>query len=618
MRRIILVVLAVASFSVMADANKEGKEFAKSINAKLESSTKNTDPTIVPRYEGTNVEATQYYDSGLGIEDQAREKAQDDPTAQFMYEGHNSRPKIVFDTATDPLFKRLDEIDKKATSLLDTYDGCSELPVGEEDKEIQENKSCTILSEKYRASTTCTVNRNARCALDSFKSGVAKNVSLYTRWKAGMWGGGKGGCKTDDQYADITVNLITKAYSFNPEKAGGCYNSDHKAAMQSVTVSGIPSASEINKLCEDNPNVVLASHTFGNGGRYLTVLQMPSCQNGMVAKFRYYANVSSSMTPALTMNFAIETKDRCDIVIDETYSCAPTPNRTGTMTSSQCLISGSRPVQGGVSVNECWERREVYEWDASRVTDDSQCKALRDQGCGFVGSVCTNSVDGFCLNETQSYSCSALTSARTVMLCGSNLVCPDGECTSDIGQSYEPATEDFKRAAASMAVAQEIADQVDVENMTVFSGKALECQNKTLGMSNCCKDSGWLQGIGVAQCDAEEKELGMAKEAKQTVYVGSYESGSFLDKREYKAYCSYPSKLARILVQQGRPQLGLGFGSAKNPNCAGFTLEQLERLKFDRIDLSEFYGDVMEKAGQHTIDPNELAEALKQRFGGTQ
>jgi|GEM_PF-6432636 len=57
-------------------------------------------------------------------------------------------------------------------------------------------------------------------------------------------------------------------------------------------------------------------------------------------------------------------------------------------------------------------------------------------------------------------------------------------------------------------------------------------------------------------------------------------------------WCCFPSKLGRIVQEQGRAQLGKSWGSAKHPDCSGFTIEELGLLKFDEMDLSEFLSDI--------------------------
>ena len=71
-----------------------------------------------------------------------------------------------------------------------------------------------------------------------------------------------------------------------------------------------------------------------------------------------------------------------------------------------------------------------------------------------------------------------------------------------------------------------------------------------------------------------------------------------------KVFCCFNSKLARIIHEQGRSQLstfGLsgGWGSAKNPNCRGFTPEEFQALDFGKIDLSEYYADIQRNIRQN-------------------
>ena len=209
------------------------------------------------------------------------------------------------------------------------------------------------------------------------------------------------------------------------------------------------------------------------------------------------------------------------------------------------------------------------------------------------------------------------TSARQVFLCGSQLVCPDGQCTSEFGQSSEPATEVFKQAATSLAVANEIAKQFDPEHLSVFTGEAKSCRKSALGFADCCKDSGWGTDMGLAQCSEEEKALGLLKQASRVHYVGHYCSKDSMAGclRKRYVYCAYPSKLSRIVVDQGKAQLGQHYGSSKHPDCRGFTLNELESLNFDAMDLSEFYAEVMTTAENGaTPDSSGVAQAIQHQL----
>lgn len=98
------------------------------------------------------------------------------------------------------------------------------------------------------------------------------------------------------------------------------------------------------------------------------------------------------------------------------------------------------------------------------------------------------------------------------------------------------------------------------------------------------------------QCEPKEQTLMLKKGQKLCHYVGTYCSKKVVTCVERKeSYCCYNSPLARILQEQGRPQLGKGWGSAQNPQCEGFTQDELERLDFDAMDLSEFEALIVQK-----------------------
>lgn len=73
-----------------------------------------------------------------------------------------------------------------------------------------------------------------------------------------------------------------------------------------------------------------------------------------------------------------------------------------------------------------------------------------------------------------------------------------------------------------------------------------------------------------------------------------------VDMVKKRTSCCFSSKLGRIFHEQGRPQLsafGLdgGWGSARQPNCRGFTPEEFQSLDFSSIDLSEYEADLSTK-----------------------
>lgn len=97
-------------------------------------------------------------------------------------------------------------------------------------------------------------------------------------------------------------------------------------------------------------------------------------------------------------------------------------------------------------------------------------------------------------------------------------------------------------------------------------------------------------------CEQSEQLLAMHRDSNLCVHVGSYCSSRIPILRtcieQTESYCCFNSRLARIINEQGRGQIGKGWGSAESPDCSGFTTTEFERLDFSRIDMSEFIQEI--------------------------
>lgn len=104
-----------------------------------------------------------------------------------------------------------------------------------------------------------------------------------------------------------------------------------------------------------------------------------------------------------------------------------------------------------------------------------------------------------------------------------------------------------------------------------------------------------IQFSGLLECPESAQITAMKKDANLCHAVGDYCSkrvlGSCVERTQ--TYCCFPSRLARIINEQGRAQLGQSWGSAQNPQCGGFTIAELQSLDFSRMDLSEFYAEIV-------------------------
>ena len=149
-------------------------------------------------------------------------------------------------------------------------------------------------------------------------------------------------------------------------------------------------------------------------------------------------------------------------------------------------------------------------------------------------------------------------------------------------------------ALAALLIAQMAGEDYE-QDLTIFKGTPMRCRKAVLGFRNCCKDSGWGVDIGITQCSDEEISLMARQEAKSTHYVGTYCSQSVLGVCIEKAmqYCAFEGTLAKIVHQAGRPQVGMTWGTAKEPDCSGFTIEQFQQLDLSNVDFSEFTDEMM-------------------------
>ena len=178
--------------------------------------------------------------------------------------------------------------------------------------------------------------------------------------------------------------------------------------------------------------------------------------------------------------------------------------------------------------------------------------------------------------------------------CGAVRWCVGAGCETVAGQ----ANTGFVEATTRLNMALELGgEEFDRDNLRFFTGKRRACHIKLFGLANCCRNSGLL--VGLANCSASERELAEERNAGNTHYLGRYCSkrtffGACI--RRSRAWCVFGSKLGRILHQQARPQLGLGWGS-----CRGFTVAEVERIDFAALDLSEFTQDLMDGSREPAV-----------------
>lgn len=218
-----------------------------------------------------------------------------------------------------------------------------------------------------------------------------------------------------------------------------------------------------------------------------------------------------------------------------------------------------------------------------------------DPACSFKTRSCldeTASSDSACQNWEYVYECKrTVTTPADASVCDASWVMGSTSITG-----ADDPDQDIASALSALNGAKDASGSYQ-STMSIFKGDDLRCGKAVLGFANCCKDSGWGTDVGLAECDSNELKLIESQKKKACHYVGTYcsKKSLFGCLQKSMTYCCYGNSLARIIQEAGHQQLGIGWGDAKSPNCAGFTVEDFQKLDLTDVDFSDFYN---EKLGQ--------------------
>lgn len=239
-----------------------------------------------------------------------------------------------------------------------------------------------------------------------------------------------------------------------------------------------------------------------------------------------------------------------------------------------------------------WRRKKIYRCHYPAKND---CGDLRAKGCYQVNSTCKEKVGDACVVWEQTYHCPtgkrSTKSLRSSNI--SNPYCLTGNCADT---SYE-ANGEMMNVMAQLSALREV--QEDLRNYKViFRGQDRRCTRHCVGFKDCCgSESGWGVTVHLAECDKDEKELRELRDKKLCVQVGTYcaEKKLGICLRKKTSFCCYGTKMARLIQQNGRAQLGIGFGAPDAPNCLGLSTDELSRIDFSRMNFSEIFEDIKNK-----------------------
>ena len=215
-----------------------------------------------------------------------------------------------------------------------------------------------------------------------------------------------------------------------------------------------------------------------------------------------------------------------------------------------------------------------------------------------------------------------------VFRCGSVQYCiegrdEEGQVTKTCDKLKRPQNKNLGKAVMYLNILKqaknELVDQFcspdNKGSCKLFTGYRRKCKKDPLGARNCCShDQGWLEKLNFLGCGENEKLLATQHKKGFCHYVDSYCSKKTpkpfsvcLEKKQ--GYCCFKSKLSKLIQEQGRIQLGLGWGDGEDPECRALTIDEFQRLDFSKLDLREVLGEIEAKVTQRTLGLKEQNQA---------
>lgn len=606
LRLIVLSCLLLTALSPAADDYNAGSQFASGLKNQGANTLSNTKPNeIIPNYTPNPSESGYYggVTSGAasGLENAGMKAMMGSDAGKTTTEVMKHRPPDKLDLEAPFLKAGLDMRDKAESESGHITVPCQDVTV---DKTEITTHQCERVPA---ASLACT--RTAKITWEEVERWETRTVTILPHQFVFRKGGGSRNSYFTFEFRSPISGVIQTGTLNIWVQDGTLFNRIGEFMKTSIKFW----KSEIKTLnahgIELQENTVVSSGQFSGSGAWAGKIT-----DAIVGRFQ-----GRSATLTLTLTVLVKTKVPSPKI--EWVEHCPFDKSEEVKIESQCTEKGGTKTVtvGGKQYDvysECWQYTDYY---AKQAADRGSCGEYMDNpACTVVKTVCTESVAGTCLREQAVFSCQKGLSG-TGKMCGVELVCASGECDqikNDKANSFQKAV---SALAAVAAAGEDVAELNDV-NVRAFTGKRTTCRKAAAGFNNCCKSGGWGSDVGLAHCDSEEKALGKAKQRKLTVYVGSYCSnnvlGVCLQKKE--AYCLFDSKLAKIVQEQeqGRAgQLRIGFGSAKNSDCRGITVDELQAINFDRLNFADFYADL--ESGSTIPADQELIDRVKDQIANS-
>ncbi len=551
-----------------------------------------------PFYQGTPKES-QYSDKGLTTQSQLR--SQTDPVSKMIFETSNERKQFKIDVETDPLVVgaqkitegALEHIGGKGTKSIQTIHGHKDEKIlceegGEESLETCKNtlhvevKKTTLTKEKQ-------VSFNISGCKKSYKSWPPKSCESLANTLVHHLR--QVSSKRKNLIIPLPLN-VTIAYK-------ECLNEARTHKDTSCKKCKDPRNSLDTSI--DESKIKRVTIPRGSSGNYLISGSSRTCSHGHLKGYDLAA------TAILTYE-----EESYEILPDEWTSTCPRLEEKSDQglchyVTKECTQGPqTRKIKGIPVTRDCWEETYTY---SCAYPSKNDCGPLRARGCAQIASSCKKKVGSSCVVFSQTYQCKGGSKTAHSITGGKTPFCLDGNCRD---QGWE-LNDEMMSTLAQLSVLKELQGQF--QSGGFFKGEKHKCSKQITSFKDCCGSAkGWGKDLGFAKCSSEEKLLNQKRKKSLCHFVGTYCSKKILGKCVTKksSYCCFGSKLLKAFHEQGRPQIGLGWGKAKKPQCRGFTIEEIQKIDFSKLDLSEVFEDLMK-----SYNPEKLkgtTDTLKHRL----
>ncbi len=579
MRRLLLLglLLSQSAWSTMESSYQEGHAYTSALQEKAKAGLNQTNLQEVPGFGSANPkESALYKDGNLGGATQ--QSLEENEAGNVLIETAKSRQRFKIDPATDPLFQTQNE--KTAEQTLN---------IQQERVETEQVETVERACEEGGEEITyeCFENRHVVPMVPSKKITLSVNHLSFTA---------RMGSYTTTYWTDADHPVMRSETIHRQDGWTTQLPKEITAFKKIFCPKFLPNtASNANPIdCSR-----IQSYTINSGSITET--------NGI------YTIATSDRSLNITLHHDTyegeeldEWQSTCDgleSMVDEGLC------QYGERTLTQGLET--RNIKGYQITKDAWQYKQVYH--CKMIKDD--CSALRSQGCYQISSKCKEMKQGRCWVYEQTYQCpNGKNSTSKIKSPALEAFCLTGDCHNT---SYQ-ANSDMLNVMSRLNMLKEIQDDIRAQGnqfFQIFKGNQHQCSRNCISFKDCCGGlKGWGVSLHIAGCTAEEKALAKLREQNLCHQIGTYCAKKILKKCVSKktSFCCFGTKFSRLLQEQGRAQLGLGWGTAECPDCRGFTVEELSRMDLSKMDFRELFQEIMQRYKQP--DLKSLQEKTGQRI----